>query len=203
MSVPSGLTVLYERVSPEREHAIINYLDSQPWSTELSRRTQHYGTAYNYQSRNLAVQPAPPLAGEVLAVAQWLTQHAIIQPFLGNGSIQCSREACFTGATGSIQCIANEYYRDQGIAPHVDREVFGDTVVGISLGADAVMEFTRGDVTYSAWLPRRSLMIMTGEARYMWKHSIPKRVKYQDPTGTTVTKPADYRRISLTYRKVL
>jgi alkylated DNA repair protein alkB family protein 8 len=183
--VPNGLTVLYDRVTPEREHAIITYLDSQPWSTELSRRTQHYGVAYNYQSRNLHVTPAPPLAGEVQVVAQWVSDNHIMD------------------GTGPVQCIVNEYYRDQGIAPHIDREVFGDTVVGLSLGADAVMEFTRGDQTYFAWLPRRSLMIMTGEARYQWKHSIPKRVKYVDSTGVTVTKPAEYRRISLTYRRVL
>lgn len=182
MSAPSGLTILYDRLTPEAEAAVIQYVDSQPWSTELSRRTQHYGVAYNYQSRNLQVAPAPPMAGSVQVLAQWLTDSNVLEPH---------------------QCIINEYYRDQGIAPHIDREVFGDTVAGVSVGADAVMEFTRGSETYSAWLPRRSLMIMTGEARYEWKHSIPKRVRYQDPTGATITKPSEYRRISLTYRRVL
>lgn len=180
-SCPVGLVVMPEVVSIEREQAILKYLDTEPWSTELSRRTQHYGVEYDYQSRSLKPKSAPAMAGEVLEVAQWLERNHIIQ---------------------AHQCIVNEYYRDQGIAPHVDKQVFGDKVVGLSLGADAVMEFTRENQTYLAWLPRRSLMIMTGEARYQWKHSIPKRVKYVNFEGITVTKPQDYRRVSLTYRQV-
>lgn len=182
MPIPSGLYVWPDKITSQQESEIIAYLDSQPWSNELSRRTQHYGTEYDYVRRNLKPKPAPPLSGPILNIANWLKQYNYMNP---------------------VQCIVNEYTRSQGIAPHIDREVFGDRVIGLSIGADVMMEFTRGDEIYNAWLPRRSLMVMSGESRSSWKHSIPKRVTYIDPNGTKITKPQDYRRISLTYREII
>jgi len=83
---------------------------------------------------------------------------------------------------------------------------FGDTIIGVSLGDDTVMKFTRdvnGEIEeYNLFLPKRSIMMMTGEARYKWKHSIDKKVSYLDDEGDKIVKAANYRRISLTYRTI-
>lgn len=176
MEVP-GLSVQLDIMTPETEQGILNWLDTQPWSSALSRRTQHYGFDYNYKGG--AITQGTPLTGPILEVAD------ILQ----------SLQVTFN------QCIVNEYTRSQGIAAHVDSVKFGSTIVGFSLGADCVMTFTKAQESVDVFLPRRSVLVMSGESRYEWKHGISKKVTYTHD-GVRVTKPADYRRVSLTYREV-
>jgi hypothetical protein len=50
---------------------------------------------------------------------------------------------------------------------------FEDGIASLSLGAPIVMEFQHPDGRkVRLWLPPRSLLIMTGEARYQWTHVI-------------------------------
>ena len=86
------------------------------------------------------------------------------------------------------QAIVNLYRPGEGIAPHVDLlRRFGDGIVGVSLGDGGVaMRFARvepsrretgdGDA-YEVWLPSRSVLVLTGEARYEWTHGIAPRVR--------------------------
>jgi len=90
------------------------------------------------------------------------------------------------------QAIINLYRPGEGIAPHVDLlRRFGDGIVGVSLGDGGVaMRFARageprgktgdGDGNgdeYEVWLPSRSVLVLTEEARYEWTHGIAPRVK--------------------------
>jgi alkylated DNA repair dioxygenase AlkB len=177
--IPEGLYLTPDVITPEQERYLIEWLDSKVWSNELSRRTQHYGYGYNYRSKVLV--PGPPLESPLLELGQYLQERGLMVP---------------------IQCIVNEYYRSQGIAPHIDNLNFGSVVAGFSIGADATMVFTRGAEEFTIFLPRRSLMVMRGPARTEWKHSIPKTVTYIGPDGDRVTKAHDYRRISLTFREL-
>ncbi len=179
MSCPDGLFLRLDVITPEKEQEIITWLDTQPWSTELSRRTQHYGYGYNYKNKKLI--PGPKMSGVILEFAHALQSGGIITP---------------------EQCIVNEYYRKQGISPHTDNLLFADTVVGLSIGADAVMHFSKNNEKFDCFLPRRSLMMMTGAARYDWKHSISDNVTYIDNLGQKCIKPENYRRFSLTYRTI-
>ena len=52
----------------------------------------------------------------------------------------------------------------------------------------------------SIWLPPRSIVVLTGEARYVWKHSIAKRVQDQ-VINESKPRPRE-RRISLTFRNI-
>jgi hypothetical protein len=56
----------------------------------------------------------------------------------------------------------------------------------------SVMEFTKGSTKIPLLLPQRSLLILTDEARYKWKHSIPARKSN-----------IKQRRVSITFRMVL
>jgi len=73
------------------------------------------------------------------------------------------------------QVIINEYQPGQGISPHIDCEkCFGPSIFIISLGSQVVMEFTQtGEVKKEIVLALRSLTMLYGEARSIWKHSIP------------------------------
>jgi alkylated DNA repair dioxygenase AlkB len=175
---PIGLYLTPDFITPIEERDIMEWLDSQPWSAELSRRTQHYG--YNYNYKGGALTQTTPLSGQVKFVADKLSTLGIMTP---------------------TQCIVNEYLRDQGIAGHIDNLKFGPSIASVSLGADTVMVFERGNEVFECFLPRRSIVLLTGEARTEWKHGIRKNVTYMGPNGKVV-KPSDYRRESMTYRTI-
>ena len=102
------------------------------------------------------------------------------------------------------QAIVNLYHPGEGISPHVDLlNRFGDGIVGVSLGSGTSMRFARaqtprgkGDVErdgaggddgdyHEVWLPLRSVLVLTGEARYEWMHGIFPRMrdKVEDVVG--------------------
>ena len=102
----------------------------------------------------------------------------------------------------------------QGIPPHIDTHSCCDgQISSLSLGSDVVMNFSDGGgggeegsgESYSVPLPRRSLMVMSGRARYALRHSIVTRKSDVVPAGVggglTVRKRGT--RTSLTFRKVL
>jgi alkylated DNA repair dioxygenase AlkB len=98
------------------------------------------------------------------------------------------------------QFIANEYPSGTGIFPHVDAPFFDDTVVSVSLGSSCVMLFTEtatGSVD-EIFLEPRSALVIAGDARDKWKHSIPPR-----PRDTWMDQVVVRgRRVSLTFRKM-
>lgn len=183
-TVPVGLFLTPDFITQAEEQELISWVDQHPWSSELSRRTQHYGYQYDYTHRN--IQPTVPLSGPLL---------------------QLQQKFVAAGYNNLTQCIVNEYYRDQGIAPHIDRNIFGPIIIGISLSADTVMSFERSrnnvTETFECFLPRRSLLMLTDEARSEWKHGISKKVTYLHPTGYKVNKDTNYRRISCTFRSIV
>lgn len=97
-----------------------------------------------------------------------------------------------------------------GIPPHVDtHSAFEDAIVSLSLASDIVMEFRKPSLTndkeyvthVSLSLPRRSLLIMSGESRYGWKHGItPRKIDViRNEAGHLSTKFRSMR-ISYTFR---
>ena len=179
MNIPQGLSLEPGVITLEKEQEIIEWLDKRSWSCELSRRIQYYGYSYNYRNKNIV--PTLPLEGPILEIANLLESAKLATP---------------------VQCIVNEYYRNQGISCHIDNLKFGSTIICVSIGADGVLVFERGMERFNCFLPRGSVMMITGSARYEWKHSIEKRETYVDSNGNTIVKPTDYRRISITYREL-
>jgi len=75
------------------------------------------------------------------------------------------------------QLAINGYRPGEGLIPHIDKsQDYGDEVIGISLGSDIIMDLVgpKGE-KIPILLPRRSLYILQGEARYVWKYGIPGR----------------------------
>jgi alkylated DNA repair dioxygenase AlkB len=73
------------------------------------------------------------------------------------------------------QMTVNEYKRGEGIGSHVDtKSAFSDGLISVSLGADAVMEFKEQSIGTKklVYLPPRSIILMSGPARYSWEHMI-------------------------------
>ena len=100
------------------------------------------------------------------------------------------------------QTIINEYEPGQGISAHVDCvPCFGPVVAAISLGSESTMDFTHPEdgTRVEVRLTPGSLCVMTGPARYVWRHAIAARKSDQSPTGRVLRG----RRVSVTYRTVL
>lgn len=70
----------------------------------------------------------------------------------------------------------NEYRSGDGIAAHIDSDKFDDTIYVLNLNADCAMILTHpeGEI-HPVDIPRRTISVMAGDIRKIWKHGIPIR----------------------------
>ncbi|MED6124510.1 hypothetical protein PIB30_059526 [Stylosanthes scabra] len=107
------------------------------------------------------------------------------------------------------QMIVNMYLPGQGICPHVDLLRFQDAIAILSLESSCVMHFTPvvaaadADNSNASSVPvllnPGSLVLLSGEARYRWKHEINRNPGFQLWQGIELEQS---RRISITLRKL-
>jgi alkylated DNA repair dioxygenase AlkB len=179
-----GLQLIPNFITREEELTMLKFIDSQVWMNDLKRRVQHYGFKYDYRLRRI------DYTMRVGDLPNWLV------PL----SIRLQKEAIFIDMPDQV--IVNEYEKGQGISPHIDCEpCFEDTIVSLSLNSTAIMEFTNDTTAKKipVLLEPRSLVVLKGESRYDWLHSIPARQKDVYEGITHIRK----RRVSLTFRKVI
>ncbi|KAJ7468595.1 hypothetical protein FB451DRAFT_1368890 [Mycena latifolia] len=114
---------------------------------------------------------------------------------------------------GARQAIVNLYRPGEGIAPHVDLPArFGDGIVGVSFGSGCAMRFAQAAVTAAdpdsaaakeavrLFLPARSVLVLSGEARYAWTHGIEARTADRVAEAGLVERGV---RLSVTFRWLL
>jgi alkylated DNA repair protein alkB family protein 8 len=100
------------------------------------------------------------------------------------------------------QLTINEYTPGQGIGSHVDTETaFDDGLLIISLNGGIVMEFRKvgQDLKKLVYLPPRSLVLLSEDARYKWEHMIVSRTT-DTVDGEVIPRKL---RVSLTLRAAL
>lgn len=105
-------------------------------------------------------------------------------------------------------------FTNQGICPHVDLMRFEDGIAIVSLESSCVMHFTQvkeasatGEgridnphaVKIPVYLTPGSLVIMSREARYLWKHEINRKQGFQMWEGEELNQK---KRTSITLRKL-
>ncbi|MGP3992073.1 alpha-ketoglutarate-dependent dioxygenase AlkB [Streptomyces sp. 3N207] len=184
-SVP-GLHYTAGWISPEAQDTLLSDIDTEPWSTQLKRRVQHYGHRYDYGRRSVAA----PSQTAVPPLPTWARQAAT--RLVSEGLMD--REA--------DQVIINEYQPGQGISAHIDSlPHFGPVVTALSLGSNCHMDFTNPEDGSKLAVPLApgSLLVMTGPARYTWRHAIAARKSDPGPTGRV---PRG-RRVSITFRTLI
>lgn len=219
-----GLKLLENFITMEEENNIILRLDEKDiWIQEMSRRVQHFGFPFNYRNLMLDFSTETPKFPEEVEVvakrienglnsAKGLAISMSLENFdsnAGNDSFLCTKHLNLPLS----QVTVNEYLANQGIAPHVDTSAcFGPLVFIVSCGCGTTMTFkkisplgtgeleTRNDpVKEHVWLPRRSLLILCSDARYLWSHGIASR-KFDKINGSLLERK---RRVSLTFRQAL
>ena len=174
-----GLRYIPGYLDSQEHDSLLVAADAGPWQDFGERRAQIYGYSYHYTKGGLyRVEDLPPWAEELAA--------------------RLERDGLMPDRAD--QLIVNDYAAGQGIPPHVDAPLFTDTVISVSLASTCVMEFTNeGGDAEEQFLEPRSVLVIGGDARREWKHSIPGRPVdvwqgREWPRG---------RRVSLTFRKVL
>ncbi len=181
-NLPPGLVYRPEWLSADEHDAAVTEVDSKIFETTLSRRVQHYGARYEYEtSKVAAIGSAPPIPSVLKAIGERLVKE---------GFFDRSPE----------QVIVNEYLSGQGIAAHVDRQSFGPAVATVSLIESWPMMFKNlaSSDEFEVLLEVKSLAVMTKQSRMEWSHEIRKRSS--DKIGGL--KISRGRRLSLTYRTI-
>jgi len=179
-----GASLVPDIVTDAEEERILLRISRAPWMTDLSRRVQHYGFRYDYRAPGSGRHdPAPPFP-------RWAT-------------VIGARLASFFDGAMPEQCIVNEYRPGQGIGMHADHVSFGPVVVSLSLGDAWTMNFRpRAARPYVrdglasdelALLPRRSALVLRGQARSSWMHGIDRAANARR-AGTRVS--ATFRTVS-------
>ena len=181
-----GLTYLKDFIWEDEERALLAEIDDGSWDGDnKSRRTKQYGYGFHWRNRhsNALVRLEAPYDR---------------MPSSARAPLERLRLDGYIVTTDFDQCIVNDYVGGQGIKPHRDREFFGDVVLGMSLLEPVVMDFKSlqtGEVR-ALLLEPRSVLLLEGEARWLWQHSI-------TPAPTLIYRGSALprgRRTSLTFR---
>jgi len=187
---PPGLIIIENFITEEEEKSIVERLDNEEWIKDLSRRVQHYGYEFDYTTRS--IDPTRRL-GELPA---WVKA-----PLLnGYKSAPTERDILSDFCNAVDQVTVNEYLSGQGIRPHVDNPTsFTELIVALSLLSPVMMDFRHPDDRKKCvLLPARSLLVLSGDSRYIWSHGIGFR-KTEWVDGEVQLRS---RRVSITYRVI-
>ena len=179
MGIVPGLKYVPRFIDQQTHDALLTSVDASPWLNAVDHGVQIYGYRYNKQdARAFKIGELPEWS---LGIAERLQLDGLIS------------------ATPN-QLVANEYRAGTGIFDHIDQAAFGDTVISLSLGSTCVMRFTKSNTleSHDILLEPRSVVVLTGDARWNWTHGIPAR--HSDVwNGKEFVRE---RRVSLTFRSV-
>lgn len=157
----NGLKLIPEFISKKLEKEIIKNIPDV-WHTIYSHRSvQEYGTPIYKGERENPI----PINGHYLITEMMLREAFEDRP----------------------EHISVNRYRPGGfITAHIDKENGGEIITILSLGSDVIMVFKKGDHTEMIGVPARSLLQLSGEARWEWTHE---------------TLPTEELRYSIVFRK--
>ena len=172
---PQGLFYCAACFSEAEQHALLRQVQALPFTHDVmhGKPMLRSGTCfgYTYVAVGRRLYPAPPLPEFLLPVVE-------------RALLQCPAR------TQVDMCLVQRYPRDAGIGWHKDASVFGDVILGVSLGAEGRLQFRPAgatQVSYELLLAPGSLYVMQGTARWDWQHRVP---------------PVKAERYSLTFRQV-
>ncbi|CAH2034753.1 unnamed protein product [Thlaspi arvense] len=204
LNIP-GLFLLPDFVTAEEEQQLLAAVDAQPWIGLAKRRVQHYGYEFCYGTRNVDTKKR---LGELPSFVSPILERISLLP-----NLDCDLNL--------DQLTVNEYPSGVGLSPHIDtHSAFEDCIFSLSLAGPCIMEFRRYSVSTwkvastndgeeksdhdtcikkALYLPPRSMLLLSGEARYAWNHYIPHHKI--DKVKEKVIRRSP-RRVSFTLRKV-
>ncbi|KAJ1957290.1 hypothetical protein EC988_000904 [Linderina pennispora] len=178
---------IMEHIRIDEEAEIARNNGSDKWTQVQERYVKHYGHSFDYHIKHVgsdsltASTELPP----------WM------QPFIDRIRTK------LPGYPGTPnQLTIQRYPPGSGIAFHTDSHTaFTDMIVILSMGSPVQMDFRKPashDSLVTIDLEPRSLVVMTGEARYGWEHAI--RIRRSDLVDGRVRERCE--RWSITIRTI-
>lgn len=146
---------------PEEERLLVNLASVSLETVELCgqqarRRVAHFGLRYGYNIRSVVPGPAlPPWLAMLRARAASLVRRR---------------------ASDFVEILVSLYPPGAGIGWHRDAPIFGEPIIGVSIGGAARLRFKRRDEPArqsELVLAPRSVYALSGEARSQWLHHLP------------------------------
>jgi alkylated DNA repair dioxygenase AlkB len=172
-----GLQYVPDFLDRSTHDSLLASVDLAPWLWSVDHGVQIYGYRYQHSTRSVF---------RIGELPSWSTDLAL--RLHGDGFLPSVPD----------QMVVNNYKPGSGIFAHIDQDAFGDTVASVSLGSTCVMQFSRvgADHEEEILLEPGSLLLLSGEARWGWRHGIPARTvdRWQ-----AQERPRS-RRVSLTFR---
>ncbi|XP_019539800.2 alkylated DNA repair protein alkB homolog 8 [Aedes albopictus] len=191
--LPPGLILIPAFVDEGFEAELLGAVD---WAEEEEmngslkhRKVKHFGYEFLYGTNN--VDRNKPLQRKIPSVCEKLwVKLKELHPELGWHVPE--------------QMTVNRYEPGQGIPPHVDtHSAFQDPIVSLSLGSAIVMDFRNPEGRHlNVDLPRRSLLVMTGESRLGWTHGVTPRKMDTLRLNNSLSIRKRELRVSFTFRKL-
>lgn len=176
---PDGLLYLGDFLTKEEETELLDifHTDVDTWTTagaRAKRVVKHYGYNYPY-SRKLELSLADEMPSYLVHLVARITRLPGLSNFRPN------------------QAIVNRYLTGECIGAHIDHEeLFGDTIVSISIGSTATIRFRspKGE-THDHVIEKRSVYAMTRSARYEYTHEMKKLPKSSQERFSITFRRAD------------
>lgn len=190
----------------EFELAQLTKTSEDPTQIVRTRITTHLGKVFDHTTLRVAKEDATEIPSEYTSALDTIFFHtARTQSTDKNRHIL---QALCRWPYDQITVNRYPHNRRTGIGTHVDtHSEFDDCIAVISLGSATEIQFMLPESYENAdlpekvrlWLRPRSLMIMSGMSRYLYRHRIPVRVTDIDPNGNVAKREE---RISITVRKI-
>ncbi|KAK5442563.1 hypothetical protein LTS15_010987 [Exophiala xenobiotica] len=122
-----GLALILDFITADEEAALLTFLETQEWRTDLRRRCIHYGGTYCLMpSRDVSVEERRRIESTILEADPVPSElEFVVDRMLGHGLYQGKNKPTF--------CIVNEYVGLQGISAHVENFRFDSPVCGLTL----------------------------------------------------------------------
>ncbi|XP_057849872.1 alkylated DNA repair protein ALKBH8 homolog isoform X2 [Cryptomeria japonica] len=225
MGIP-GLYLIPNFISKQEEHKLLAAVDERPWQGLLKRRVQHYGYEFMYKTRNVDREQnlgqLPLFLSDLLNRISSLPEVNQAENYLpldqltvneyppGVGlSPHIDTHSAFDGCIISLSlagpCIMEfRKYTSVGWVSSKENDAdHGQLDVDMSCTEDNLgnqcstkcPKFER----MALFLPPRSLLLLSEDARYAWHHYIPHH-KVDIVNGERI--PRSLRRVSFTFRSI-
>lgn len=162
-----GLYYIPNYLTDEEHSRILRYLKSSHlWKhvgNKNSRKVIQFGYSYSYDRTGIKkIQDVPKYLSELVDKDR-INKYLVDDVFFKQNNME--------------QLIINKYTHGQGIFDHIDHiKYFGSVIICITIGSGVIINFKNDNIKKKIYVEPKSLYIMSGESRYIWKHGIKKNL---------------------------
>lgn len=190
-----GLTIIPDFVSEAQEKQLLESVYSGQFENLSMRRVQNFGFRFIF-GPNLVqtTKPIQPIPEEFNSSLHGLRENPAVGNVFSGVNKWASNEDFFD------QLTITEYKPGEGAPGFIEsHKTFQEPIAIISLRSDCVMSFVNGisGDRIEVIVPRLSLVLLSGEMRYLYSQGVPTRKIDKTQNGLLFRK----HRLTLTFRK--